>query len=910
MKQFQLAFSDLPLLLKMLIISFVCPLCAQTINLKGYVMNNQNEPLIGAEVYLEDNKNIETKTDQKGFFNLPMDSKKKYQVIASFMGYQSDTIQVIPKSANKIKFILKPNENILKGVVVTAQKRLQSIEKVPASLTAIDARFLNREGITQLDQLSEYVPGLQVQLQSPNNPGFVIRGITSDSGESNIEPRVSVFQDGVSISKSRGSAVELYDLERVEVLKGPQGTLFGRGAEIGAVHIIQKKAQNRTSASLTAGLGDYSYRHIQGFFNTPLVKNKLLFRASGIYNYNDGFIRNRSGGRLNGKDTKAARIQLRYHPSTKTDINLIYNYQHDTPPGTSFKSGTYAPAGGNTKPWTFADLDRGKDLGLSRTVWGTTLQAKHTFNPSLSLTSITAYREFDSYESFDADGTAAPALWFAEDAFGKEFSQEIRANFKINQKFEGFAGMSYFYEDGFQHVPFKTNEQSLATLISPMLKKPIEQGLAPINEALKNFGVTSQMEWTPKPLLIDGKPIYVSSLSNFITNNQNLEYLNPKGPYAAMVYGSGLLPKAQSMQLQGLYAMLNQPLKKSHQESYTNYGNNKAYDFFTQGTIHFTNWFDLTGGLRVTVENIQSSYKATIDPEGKSGTLGFIRESNPNDLSLPTEKITQSDTYTSMVGGVAASFNLSKYQNIYLSLSKGRRPNVIQFSPTGSGADRHYYPEELKAETVWNYEIGYKGFNKNHRFYYDLSAFYYDYHHFQTHIVDENQQYITLDAGTASAYGLETSFKYQLNKALNLFGNYAFIDASFDDKDSKGNKQLYAGNTFRLTPKHSFAIGANFSAHLSKHMNLFIRPSYNYKSKVYFEEDNAEDIKQDGYGLMNLRAGIQLPKSHVSILMFVNNVFDEKYIIDAGNTGRNFGTPTYIAGAPRLAGFEFTYRFH
>ena len=105
-------------------------------------MNNQNEPLIGAEVYLEDNKNIETKTDQKGFFKSTYGFKKKYQVIASFMGYQSDTIQVIPKSANKIKFILKPNENILKGVVVTAQKRLQSIEKVPASLTAIDARFL------------------------------------------------------------------------------------------------------------------------------------------------------------------------------------------------------------------------------------------------------------------------------------------------------------------------------------------------------------------------------------------------------------------------------------------------------------------------------------------------------------------------------------------------------------------------------------------------------------------------------------------------------------------------------------------------------------------------------------------------------------------------------------------------
>lgn len=909
MKRVYLAFADLQFLLKVLIIGFVYPLYSQTINLNGYVKNNENEPVVGAEVYLENEKNIEVKTDQNGFFNLPPLQQRKYKVIASFIGYQSDTIQVMPGSVNKIKFILKLNENILKGVVVTAQKRLQSIEKVPASLTAIGTGFLNREGITELDQLSEYVPGLQVQLQSPNNPGFVIRGITSDSGASNIEPRVSVFQDGVSISKSRGSVVELYDLERIEVLKGPQGTLFGRGAEIGAVHIIQKKAQNNTSSSLAAGLGDYNYRHIQGFFNTPLVKDKLLFRASGIYKYREGFIRNLSGGRLNGKDTKAARVQLRYHPSLKTDINLIYNYQYDTPPGTSFKSGTYAPAGGTTAPWTFADLDPGKDLGLNRTVWGTTLKAKHTFNPSLSLTSITAYREFDSYESFDADGTAAPALWFAEDAFGKQFSQEIRANFKINQKFEGFAGMSYFYENGFQHVPFETNEKSLAVLISPMLKKSIDQAIAPINAALKGFGVTNPMEWSPKPLLLDGKPNYVSSLSDFLTNQQNLEYLNPKGKYAQMVYGSGLLSEEQSKQVQGLYAMLKAPLKESHSESYTNYGNNRAYDFFTQGTYHITHWFNLTGGLRFTVENIESSYKAMADPEGNHGTLGFIRNSGPNDLFLPTKKITEKGTYTSMVGSIATSFNLSKHQNIYLTLSKGRRPNVIQFSPTGSGTDRHYEAEKLKAETVWNYEIGYKGFNKNHRLYHDISAFYYDYRHFQTNIIDENQQSVTVDAGAAATYGLETSFKYQLSKALNLFGNYAFIDASFDDKDSNGNKQRYAGNTFRLTPKHSFALGVNFQTPLSTSMYLFIRPSYNYKSKVYFEEDNAEELKQEGYGLMNLRAGIELPKSHVSILMFVNNLFDKKYIIDAGNTGRNFGTPTYIAGAPRLSGFQCTYRF-
>src|SRR5689334_9835720 len=127
-------------------------------------------------------------------------------------------------------------------IVVTAQFSRQNAIDVPMSLTAYSGKFLDDLGITDFEKLSRFVPGFVVQNQSPNNPGFVIRGITSDSGGAFEEPRVSVFQDGVSISKSRGSYVELFDLERVEVAKGPQSTLYGRGALIGAVNIVEAKA--------------------------------------------------------------------------------------------------------------------------------------------------------------------------------------------------------------------------------------------------------------------------------------------------------------------------------------------------------------------------------------------------------------------------------------------------------------------------------------------------------------------------------------------------------------------------------------------------------------------------------------------------------------------------------------------
>ena len=109
----------------------------------------------------------------------------------------------------------------------------------------------------------------------------MIRGITSDSGESNIEPRIAIFQDGVSISRSRGSVVELFDLERVEVAKGPQPTLFGRGALIGGVNVIQAKPEFEFSGQATAGIGNYSEVYLDGHVTGPIIEDTLAFRLAG-----------------------------------------------------------------------------------------------------------------------------------------------------------------------------------------------------------------------------------------------------------------------------------------------------------------------------------------------------------------------------------------------------------------------------------------------------------------------------------------------------------------------------------------------------------------------------------------------------------------------------------------------------
>jgi outer membrane receptor protein involved in Fe transport len=152
-------------------------------------------------------------------------------------------------------------------IVVTAQKVEQRISEVPITVSAVTGATMREIGVSELDELAAYIPGLTIQEQSANNPGFVIRGITSDSGSSQQGARVTLYYNGVDISRSRGAYQDLYDLERVEVVKGPQATLFGTAAAIGAISIISARPEPGFSGALSGGYGNFDRYLASGFFN-------------------------------------------------------------------------------------------------------------------------------------------------------------------------------------------------------------------------------------------------------------------------------------------------------------------------------------------------------------------------------------------------------------------------------------------------------------------------------------------------------------------------------------------------------------------------------------------------------------------------------------------------------------------
>ncbi|MBD9478403.1 TonB-dependent receptor [Pseudoxanthomonas sp. PXM02] len=745
----------------------------------------------------------------------------------------------------------------LDTIVVTAQKREQQVSEVPIAITAYSGDFLDRQGMTTLGDLAGFVPGLQVQEQSPNNPGYVIRGITSDSGEANVQPRISVFQDGVSISRSRGASAALFDMERVEVLRGPQGTLFGRAAQVGAVHYIQNKAKDDTSGAFELGAGSDSQRLASGYFNAQIAPEALAARVAVFHEERDGSIENAASGTLNGKDTTALRASLGAMIGEASRIDLIANYQKDTPPGTAFISGTIPNRQGSTSPFADAELNRGEELGLDRTVRSLTALGSFWLGGNWTLDTISGWRSFDSHEEFDADGSRLKAMEFAEIAEGDQFSQEVRFNFD-NDTFAGFFGASYFVEDGSQYVPFATDERSLLALLSqdPSFRQQIGALLGGIPfPAIPLFGP-------------DGNPLTGYTLPG------------------------------------GLHTLLN----PDHREAFANYGSTTSWDVFLDGTWRATPSLELSAGLRATWEKQTAGYQGFA---GNAPTLfnglgaGAPAPLMGNNIlnSATAGKLERSENFDSVVGRVAARYVFSPTLSGFATVSRGRRPNVIDITPQGS--------QILPAEIVNSYEIGIKGGTAGGRLAYDVSAYWYDYSDFQTQIPNPSGGtpfLIPTNGGNATAKGIEASITGEVADGLVLFANYAWTHARFDDRDDDGNAQLYAGHRFRLTPDHAAAIGMDWRVPMGS-ASFYLRPSYNWKSKVYFEDENTPGLEQDAYGLFNLRMGVTLADGRWDLGVWGSNLTGEDYLIDAGNTGRQFGTPTFVAGQPRAYGITAKVRF-
>jgi iron complex outermembrane recepter protein len=366
-------------------------------------------------------------------------------------------------------------------LVVTAQE-----ESIPAPLavTAITGADLDRLGLEQFDALSRFVPGFAVESQSPNNPAFMMRGITLDSGRSFNGPRIAVIQDGVSISRSRGSYIDLLDVDRVEIARGPQSTLYGQDAVMGAVTVVQNKPDpGRTSADMRVSYGNYRARLAEAAVNLPMGEHAAI-RVAGRSRANHGYVDNLLGGEdLNSSNTHAVRGALRLEEPGVT-LDISGHYQRDRASGTSFKSIIYRPVDPATGAVigamrsasgaalaAAAGFEADRPLGGVRSVWGFIGKATITPSEALTLTSISAYRRFNAREILDIDGISLPLFAAADNGRGTHASQELRLQVDRGP-LTALVGASYVRETGRQATPAQFDERMLLAVLTGRLSGP------------------------------------------------------------------------------------------------------------------------------------------------------------------------------------------------------------------------------------------------------------------------------------------------------------------------------------------------------------------------------------------------------------------------------------------------------
>ncbi len=348
-------------------------------------------------------------------------------------------------------------------IIITATKRSQALADVPIAVSAISAEALQNSGASDIRQLNQLSPSLLVSSTSSESSGGVarIRGIGTVGDNAGLESSVAVFIDGVYRSRIGSGLTELGELERIEVLRGPQGTLFGRNASAGLINVVTAKPKFEASGNAEISYGNYNYWRLAGGFTGPIIADKLAARIDGVYTKRDGFIEDViSGDTVNNRDRYLIRGQLLFTPSDDVEIRLIGDYAsreeaccasaflpfnfvtRDGAGNPVFNrnnpiAATVRALGGVITDDTFArqtSITPGRNYDGKGTDWGLSGEINWDFGGA-KLTSITAYRDWKAVRNQDADYTNLDILEITDNSTQfRTFTQELRLN---GQLFDG-----------------------------------------------------------------------------------------------------------------------------------------------------------------------------------------------------------------------------------------------------------------------------------------------------------------------------------------------------------------------------------------------------------------------------------------------------------------------------------------
>ena len=759
-------------------------------------------------------------------------------------------------------------------IIVTAQKRAESIQDVPVAVSVISGDALERQGGVNIENAQYLVPSLNFRKSGTAlNQSLYLRGVGTTTFSIGGEPSVGTVLDGVVLARSGEAFSDLVDIERIEVLRGPQGTLFGKNASAGVINIVSRRPSDSFGASLEGGFffGNGKEYRARAGIDVPLSE-KIGSRFTGFYAKWDGNIINDTlGRRVNGYERYGFRGIVEARPSEMVTLTLIGDWRKSNDDCCAEVIGSPARNADNTTFATFTARaatalppvlgDRTRRVRQNlltqalEKAWGVSLQADFETNDGPTVTSITAYRKYDSNEVRDGDFLSTPYVGIAQShdfgpQTGSTFTQELRLTSPSGGFFEYVAGL-YYYNAEQERTFTRSNIACSASTL------PIQGVLTSCSTALGASTLTFPL-----------------GIANFGSTFKNM---------AA----------------------------------------------FGQASLNFSDRFRAIAGLRYTHDQLNGFHIRTTPVPGASNAVfdqgvynEYIRQiglgATPAAAQAAAvllsngQPFRQKTTNNNLSGKAGLQYDLSNDVMAYATYSRGYKgPGLnIFFNLNANGTP------PLEDETGDSFEGGLKTSLLDGAMTLNVAAYYAKYKNFQANNPDfVLGQRVTrfTNAGTVSTRGIEMDVLYRPTDEFTLSGGIAYTDAKVDlfrlPPGAPITDQIPSGTVLPFSPKFKSSLGANYTIRTGGFVDIELGAQGSYQSSqlslLVANPLIRENSRIKSYGLLDLSIALLGADDRFRISFLAKNVLNTSFaasIVDGGPlSAGNAGSSSYRYIIPREA---------
>lgn len=742
-------------------------------------------------------------------------------------------------------------------IIVTANKRQQSINDVGLSITAETGDSLVARGITSPTDLGKIVPGLTVQPSPFNTPVYTLRGVGFYETTLSASPTVAVYTDEIALPFSATTRGVAFDIERVEVLKGPQGTLFGQNTTGGAINYIVAKPTDTFSAGADASFGNFSTFDVQGFVSGPLssnVKARLAVRTlqSGPWQYS--YTRNDELGK---KNLFQGRFIVDIQASEKLKLSLNVNGWRDrgdtqaaqlqsdncagstagtcgSPDAFNFRDYPRAPQNARAADWGYGIF--GRRPKRNDTFWQASLRADYELDDHLTLTSISAYSHYKTDSVQDFDGARFASADTNTTGYIRNFAQELRISGTYD-KLNFLVGANYTRADTYDRLFYNFSEGPSSNPLYMIPGAP--RGVLTYNDSdqdTRDIGVFFNAEY---------------ELATGLTLIGGARYNDSRRSFAGC-----------------------------------------TYDFGGDTAI----WWNAIFGTTVPTGGC-----ITFDPSFKPYNPNLKDNLNEDNISW----------------NIGVNYKTPGGTLLYTRVSRGYKAGSF---PTASVASYTGYAP-VKQESVTAYEAGFKAPFADRRIELTGAVFYYDYKDKQLRGRLPDPVFGTLDGlvqvPKSRLWGIEASLLARPVDGLTISFGGTYIDTEvkrFSGFNAFAQLSNFAGQSFPYAPKVTLTGDAEYKAPISENAKAFFGVSMTHNSKsstalantdtAFVLADHRFDMR--AYTLVDLRAGAEFNDGNVRVGGFVRNVGNTYYWT---NTQDTLASIVRYAGMPRTYGVQVSYRY-